>query len=67
MIEAISQYSVELKGPTLQEVRVTNNKKELELTKEMTKDHAMEWKKHVCSNMYTYIYKFDTLTSEGKS
>lgn len=55
MIEAISQYSVELKGPTLQEVRVTNNKKELELTKEMTKDHEMEWKKHVCSNMYIYI------------
>ena len=33
MIEAIGQYGVGMKGPSIYEVRVTNLKKELELTK----------------------------------
>ena len=45
MIEAISQYGVGVKGPTLHEVRVTNLKKELALTKDLMKYHMVEWKK----------------------
>ena len=45
MIEAIGQYGVGMKGPTLHEVRVTNLKKELTLTKDLMKDHIVEWKK----------------------
>ena len=45
MIEAIDQYGVGIKGPTLHEVRVTNLKKELTLTKDLMKDHMVEWKK----------------------
>ena len=42
MIEAIGQYGVGKKGPSIHEVGVTNLKKELELTKDMMKDHAIE-------------------------
>ena len=45
MIEAIGQYGVGMKRPTLHEVRVTNLKKELALTKDLMKDHMVEWKK----------------------
>ena len=45
MIEAIGQYDVGMKGPTLHEVRVINLKKELALTKDLMKDHMVEWKK----------------------
>ena len=48
MIEAISQYGVRMKGPSIYEVRVIHLKKELELTKDFTKDHEMEWKKNGC-------------------
>ena len=51
MIEAIGQYGVGMKGPTLHEVRVTNLKKELTLTKDLMKDHIVEWKKKWCSFM----------------
>ncbi|RVW79581.1 hypothetical protein CK203_051710 [Vitis vinifera] len=51
MIEAIGQYGVGMKGPTLHEVRVTNLKKELTLTKDLMKDHMVEWKKNGCSIM----------------
>ena len=42
MIEAIGQYGVGMKGPIFHEVRVTNLKKELALTKDLMKDHMME-------------------------
>ena len=45
MIEAIGQYGVGMKGPTFHEVRVTNLKKKLALTKDLMKDHIVEWKK----------------------
>ncbi|KAJ9682088.1 hypothetical protein PVL29_018125 [Vitis rotundifolia] len=51
MIEAIGQYGVGMKGPTLHEVRVTNLKKELALTKDLMKDHMVEWGKNGCSIM----------------
>ncbi|RVW17907.1 hypothetical protein CK203_093586 [Vitis vinifera] len=51
MIEAIGQYGVGMKGPTFHEVRVTNLKKELALTKDLMKDHMMEWGKNGCSIM----------------
>ena len=51
MIEAISQYGVGMKGPTLHEVRVTNLKKELSLTKDLIKDHMVEWGKNGYSIM----------------
>ena len=51
MIEAIGQYGVGMKGPSIHEVRVTHLKKELELTKDFMKDHEMEWKKNGCSIM----------------
>ena len=51
MIEAIGQYGVGMKGPSIYEVRVTHLKKELELTKDSMKDHEMEWKKNGCSIM----------------
>ena len=51
MIEAIGQYGVSIKGPTLHEVRVTNLKKKLALTKDLMKDHIVEWKKNRCSIM----------------
>ena len=35
--------------PTLHEVRVTNLKKELTLTKDLMKDHMVEWGKNGCS------------------
>ena len=38
MIEAIGQYGVSIKGPTLHEVRVTNLKKDLVLTKDLMND-----------------------------
>ena len=51
MIEAISQYGMGMKGPSIYVVRVTHLKKELELTKASMKDHEMEWKKNGCSIM----------------
>ena len=51
MIEAIGQYGVGMKGPSIYEVRVTHLNKELELTKDSMKDHEMEWKKNGCSIM----------------
>ena len=51
MIEAIGQYGVGMKGPTLHEVKVTNLKKKLALTKDLMKDHIVEWKKNRCSIM----------------
>ena len=51
MIEAIGQYGVGMKGPTLHEVKVTNLKKELALTKDLMKHHMVEWKKNGCSIM----------------
>ena len=51
MIEAIGQYGVGMKGPTFHEVRVTNLKKELTLTKDLMKDHMVEWGKNGCSIM----------------
>ena len=52
MIEAIGQYSVGMKGPSIYKARVTHLiKKELELTKVSMKDHEMEWKKNGCSIM----------------
>ncbi|KAL6342253.1 hypothetical protein AAG906_006876 [Vitis piasezkii] len=51
MIEAIGQYGVGMKRPTLHEVRVTNLKKELALTKDLMKDHIVEWGKNGCSIM----------------
>ena len=42
MIKAIGQYGVGMKGPTFHEVRVTNLKKELVLTKDLMKDHMVE-------------------------
>ncbi|RVW36368.1 hypothetical protein CK203_083841 [Vitis vinifera] len=51
MIEAIGQYGVGMKGPTFHEVRVTNLKKELALTKDLMKDYMVEWGKHGCSIM----------------
>ena len=42
MIEAIGRYGVGMKGPTFHEVRITNLKKELTLTKDLMKDHMME-------------------------
>ena len=51
MIEAIGQYGVGIKGATLHEVRVINLKKELALTKDLMKDHMVEWKKNGCSIM----------------
>ena len=51
MIEAIGQYGVGIKGTTLHEVRVINLKKELALTKDLMKDHMVEWKKNGYSIM----------------
>ncbi|RVW31208.1 hypothetical protein CK203_082872 [Vitis vinifera] len=51
MIEAIGQYGVGMKRPTLHEVRVTNLEKELTLTKDLMKDHMVEWEKNGCSIM----------------
>ncbi|RVW18507.1 hypothetical protein CK203_102863 [Vitis vinifera] len=51
MIEAISQYGVGMKGPILHKVRVTNLNKELVLTKDLMKDHMVEWGKNGCSIM----------------
>ena len=45
MIEAIGQYGVGMKEPTLHEVKVTNLKKELALTKDLIKYHMVEWGK----------------------
>ena len=45
MIEAIGHYGVGMKGPTFHDVRVSNLKKELALTKDLMKDHMVEWKK----------------------
>ena len=46
LIEAIGQYGVGMKGPSIYEVRVTHLKKELKLTKDSVKDHEMEWMLH---------------------
>ena len=51
MLEVIGQYGVGYKGPSFQDVRVTNLKKELALTKNSMKDHFTEWKKNGCSIM----------------
>ena len=51
IIEAIGQYGVGMKGPSIYEVRVIHLKKELELTKDSMKDHEMEWKKNEYSIM----------------
>ena len=52
MIEAISQYGVGMKGPILHKVRVTNLNKELVLTKDLMKDHMVEWGKKW---MFNYV------------
>ena len=52
MIEAIGQYGMGMKGPTLHEIRVINLKKELALTKDLMKDHMVEWKKKW---MFNYV------------
>ena len=49
MLEAIGQYGVGYKGPSFHDVRVTNLKKELALTKDSMKDHFIEWNKNGCS------------------
>ena len=49
MLEAIGQYGVGYKGPSFHDVRVTNLKKELALSKDLMKDHFTEWKKNGCS------------------
>ena len=46
MIEAIGQYGVGMKRPNFHEVRVTNLKKKLTLTKDLMKDHMVEWGKN---------------------
>ena len=51
MIEVIGQYDAGMKRLSINEVRVTYLKKELELTKYFMKDHEMEWKKNGCSIM----------------
>ena len=51
IIEAIGQYGVGMKGPSIYEVKVTHLKKELELTKDSMKDYEMEWKRNGCSIM----------------
>ena len=51
MLEAIGQYGVGYKGPSFHDVRVTNLKKELALTKDSMKDHFIEWSKNGCSIM----------------
>ena len=51
MLEAIEQYGVGYKGPSFHDVRVTNLKKELALTKDSMKDHFIEWSKNGCSIM----------------
>ena len=51
MIEVIGHYGVGMKGPTFHEVRVTNLKKELAFTKNLMKDHMVEWGKNGCSIM----------------
>ena len=51
MIEAIGQYGVRMKGPSIYEVRVNHLKRELELTKDFMKNYGMEWKKNGCSIM----------------
>ena len=51
MLEAIGQYGVGYKGPSFHDVRVTNLKKELTLTKDSMKDHFIEWNKKGCSIM----------------
>ena len=51
MLEAIGQYGVDYKGPSFHDVRVTNLKKELALTKDSMKDHFIEWSKNGCSIM----------------
>ena len=60
MLEAIGQYGVGYKGPSFHDVRVTNLKKELALTKNSMKDHFTEWNKNGCSIMsdgWTYRKK----------
>ena len=54
MIEAIDQYGVGMKGPTLHEVRVTNIRKELTLTKRFDEKSygGMEKKKNW---MFNYV------------
>ena len=42
MLEAIEQYGVGYKGSSFHDVRVTNLKKELALTKDSMKDHFTE-------------------------
>ena len=51
MLEAIGQYGVGYKGPSFHDVRATNLKKELTLTKDSMKDHFTKWKQIRCSIM----------------
>ena len=52
MIEAIDQYGVGMKGPTLHKVRVTNIRKELTLTKRFDERSYGGMKKKIgCSIM----------------
>ena len=48
MLEVIGQYGVGYKGPSFHDVRVTNLKKELALTKYSIKDHFTKWKQIGC-------------------
>ena len=54
--EAICQYGVGMKGPTLHKVRVTNLNKELALTKDLMKNHMVEWGKKC---MFNYVEWMD--------
>ena len=62
MIEVIDQYGIGMKGPTLHEVRVTNLKKELAFTKDLIKDHMVEWKK---KKMFNYVRWMDRWEKEN--
>ena len=51
MIETINQYNVGMKEPTLHEIRVTNLKKELTLTKRFDEGSYGGMEKNGCSIM----------------
>ena len=55
MIDAIGQYDVSIKGQNFYEVRVTNLKKELTLTKDLMKHHMVEWQKKKKNRMFNHI------------
>ena len=54
MIDAIGQYDVSIKGQNFYEVRVTNLKKELTLTKDLMKHHMVEWQKKKKKDVQSY-------------